>query len=178
MADHRVILGMSWKTLVEEEHGGRAHDGRIGLAAQARIRRHRCGSGARHRTGRSVLPRWRARHRAKSPRERVSRAATEAPPRSPAAQAPPPAVTASTAAATARSTPCLHRIAVAQTRLDPKATPSSCPARFREAGHPRTQDRRGQHETRSTPWTQAPPLRRRLPTATRWAEYALPPQRT
>jgi transposase-like protein len=29
IADHRVILARSWKTLVEEEHGGRAHDGRI-----------------------------------------------------------------------------------------------------------------------------------------------------
>ena len=35
IADHRVILARSLKTLSEEEHGGRAHDGRIGLVAQA-----------------------------------------------------------------------------------------------------------------------------------------------
>jgi len=35
VADHRVILAMSLETLVEEEHGGRSHDGRICLVAQA-----------------------------------------------------------------------------------------------------------------------------------------------
>jgi putative transposase len=34
MADHRVILAMSCQTLVEEEHGGRFHDGRFRLVAQ------------------------------------------------------------------------------------------------------------------------------------------------
>jgi hypothetical protein len=34
IADHRVILARSCPRLVEEEHGGRAHDGRICLVAQ------------------------------------------------------------------------------------------------------------------------------------------------